>query len=119
MGLKVLKRLMLQHCDKVMAVDNDCHFLSVSSSVSKISRSTPPCNAAGEFLVLHLFPSFEAGILSQLFPHLCDWFLLRFLANGLLDIMYDIPSQKNVKECIVSEDEFSREKPLALYENKL
>jgi ATP-dependent Clp protease ATP-binding subunit ClpX len=44
---------------------------------------------------------------------------LRFLAIGLLDIMYDIPSQKNAKECIISEEVISkREKPLILYENK-
>jgi ATP-dependent Clp protease ATP-binding subunit ClpX len=37
----------------------------------------------------------------------------------MLDIMYDIPSQKNIKECIISEEVISkRGKPLILYENK-
>jgi len=37
----------------------------------------------------------------------------------MLDIMYDMPSQENIKECIISEDVISkREKPLILYENK-
>jgi ATP-dependent Clp protease ATP-binding subunit ClpX len=37
----------------------------------------------------------------------------------MLEIMYDIPSQENVKECVISEDVIlKREKPLILYENK-
>ncbi len=38
----------------------------------------------------------------------------------MLDIMYDIPSQENVKECVVSEDVIlKREKPLLVYENRI
>ncbi len=45
--------------------------------------------------------------------------LRAILEDVMLDIMYDIPSQENVKECIVSEDVIlKREKPLILYENK-
>jgi ATP-dependent Clp protease ATP-binding subunit ClpX len=37
----------------------------------------------------------------------------------MLDIMYDIPSQENVKECVISEDVIlKREKPLIVYENR-
>lgn len=45
--------------------------------------------------------------------------LRAILEDVMLDIMYDIPSQENVKECIISEDVIlKREKPLMLYENK-
>ena len=45
--------------------------------------------------------------------------LRAILEDAMLDIMYDIPSQENVKECIISEDVIlKREKPLILYENK-
>ena len=45
--------------------------------------------------------------------------LRAILEDVMLDIMYDIPSQENVKECVVSEDVIlKREKPLILYENK-
>ncbi len=37
----------------------------------------------------------------------------------MLDIMYDIPSQENVKECVISEEVIlKREKPLIVYENR-
>jgi ATP-dependent Clp protease ATP-binding subunit ClpX len=45
--------------------------------------------------------------------------LRAILEDVMLEIMYDIPSQENVKECVISEDViFKREKPLILYENK-
>jgi ATP-dependent Clp protease ATP-binding subunit ClpX len=45
--------------------------------------------------------------------------LRAILEDVMLEIMYDIPSQENVKECVVGEDVISkREKPLILYENK-
>ena len=45
--------------------------------------------------------------------------LRAILEDVMLEIMYDIPSQENVKECVVGEDVIvKREKPLILYENK-
>ena len=45
--------------------------------------------------------------------------LRAILEDVMLDIMYDIPSQENVKECVISEDVIlKREKPLILYETK-
>jgi ATP-dependent Clp protease ATP-binding subunit ClpX len=45
--------------------------------------------------------------------------LRAILEDVMLDIMYDIPSQENVKECVISENVIEkREKPLILYENK-
>ncbi len=45
--------------------------------------------------------------------------LRAILEDVMLDIMYDIPSQENVNECVVSKDVIlKREKPLILYENK-
>jgi len=45
--------------------------------------------------------------------------LRAILEDVMLDIMYDIPSQENVKECIIGEDVIlKREKPLILYESK-
>ncbi len=45
--------------------------------------------------------------------------LRAILEDAMLDIMYDMPSQENVKECIISEDVISKkEKPLILYESK-
>ena len=45
--------------------------------------------------------------------------LRAILEDVMLEIMYDIPSQENVKECIIGEDVIlKREKPLILYENK-
>ncbi len=41
------------------------------------------------------------------------------LEDVMLDIMYDIPSEENVKECIIGEEVIlKKEKPLLLYENK-
>lgn len=37
----------------------------------------------------------------------------------MLDVMYDIPSQSNVKECIISEEvAFKRKSPILVYENE-
>jgi len=45
--------------------------------------------------------------------------LRAILEDVMLEIMYDIPSQENVKECVVGEDVISkREKPVIFYENK-
>jgi len=45
--------------------------------------------------------------------------LRAILEDVMLDIMYDIPSQENVKECVIGEDVIlKREKPLLVYENK-
>jgi len=45
--------------------------------------------------------------------------LRAILEDVMLEIMYDIPSQENVKECVISEEVIlKREKPLILYENK-
>ncbi len=45
--------------------------------------------------------------------------LRAILEDAMLDIMYDIPSQENIKECIISEEVIlKREKPLILYESK-
>ena len=45
--------------------------------------------------------------------------LRAILEDVMLEIMYDIPSQENIRECVISEDVvLKREKPLMLYENK-
>jgi len=45
--------------------------------------------------------------------------LRAILEDAMLDIMYDIPSQENIKECIISEEVILKgEKPLILYESK-
>ena len=45
--------------------------------------------------------------------------LRAILEEIMLDIMYDIPSQENVKECVISEEVIlKREKPLIVYENR-
>jgi ATP-dependent Clp protease ATP-binding subunit ClpX len=37
----------------------------------------------------------------------------------MLDVMYDLPSQENVKECIISEDVVARtQAPILVYENE-
>ena len=37
----------------------------------------------------------------------------------MLDVMYDVPSAENVKECIVSEEVVSQQKqPILVYENE-
>jgi ATP-dependent Clp protease ATP-binding subunit ClpX len=45
--------------------------------------------------------------------------LRSILESIMLDIMYDLPSQPNLKECIVNEDTIlHKEKPIVLYEKK-
>jgi len=45
--------------------------------------------------------------------------LRAILETSMLDIMYEIPSTENVKECVIGEDViFNKEKPIYLYEQK-
>ncbi len=45
--------------------------------------------------------------------------LRSILESIMLEIMYELPSQSNIKECIVSEDTIlNQEKPIVLYEKK-
>ncbi|MBI4843494.1 MAG: ATP-dependent Clp protease ATP-binding subunit ClpX [Nitrospirae bacterium] len=45
--------------------------------------------------------------------------LRAILENSMLDVMYDIPSQKGIKECIITEGMISNnEKPVLLFEEK-
>lgn len=45
--------------------------------------------------------------------------LRSILETIMLDIMYDLPSQTNIKECIISEETIvNKEKPIVLYEKK-
>ncbi|MDI6775946.1 MAG: ATP-dependent Clp protease ATP-binding subunit ClpX [Syntrophales bacterium] len=45
--------------------------------------------------------------------------LRSILENAMLDIMYDIPSRQDVRECVISEDVIlNRERPILLYEAK-
>lgn len=46
--------------------------------------------------------------------------LRAILENSMLDIMYEIPTQKNIKECIISEEVITKnEQPILLYEETL
>ena len=37
----------------------------------------------------------------------------------MLDVMYDLPSKSNIKECIISEEVVNRKKdPILVYENE-
>jgi ATP-dependent Clp protease ATP-binding subunit ClpX len=46
--------------------------------------------------------------------------LRSILEDIMLDVMYEIPSQSNIKECIINEDVvLKKEKPLLVYEKKL
>lgn len=46
--------------------------------------------------------------------------LRSILEDIMLDVMYEIPSQSNIKECIINEDVvLKREKPILVYEKKL
>ena len=46
--------------------------------------------------------------------------LRAILENAMLDIMYDIPSQANIKECIINEDVIlNRGNPIIVYENRV
>ncbi|MGC8811669.1 MAG: ATP-dependent Clp protease ATP-binding subunit ClpX, partial [bacterium] len=45
--------------------------------------------------------------------------LRAILESIMLDIMYEIPSQNNIRECIINEDTIlKKEKPIVLYEKK-
>lgn len=45
--------------------------------------------------------------------------LRSILENTMLEVMYDIPSQNNIKECVISEDVvLKKEKPILIYETK-
>ncbi|MBF0549826.1 MAG: ATP-dependent Clp protease ATP-binding subunit ClpX [Deltaproteobacteria bacterium] len=45
--------------------------------------------------------------------------LRAILESAMLDIMYEIPSMENVRECVISEEVIlNRESPILLYENK-
>ena len=45
--------------------------------------------------------------------------LRSILENIMLDVMYEIPSQSNIKECIISEEViFNKESPIILYEKE-
>jgi ATP-dependent Clp protease ATP-binding subunit ClpX len=45
--------------------------------------------------------------------------LRSILESIMLDIMYELPSQSNIKECIISEETIvNKEKPIVLYEKK-
>jgi len=46
--------------------------------------------------------------------------LRSILENAMLDIMYDVPSQSNIKEVVISEDVISHnEKPIVVYEQQV
>jgi ATP-dependent Clp protease ATP-binding subunit ClpX len=45
--------------------------------------------------------------------------LRSILENTMLEIMYDIPSQEDIKECVISEEVvLKEEKPILIYETK-
>ena len=45
--------------------------------------------------------------------------LRSILENTMLDIMYDIPSRRDVRECVISEDAvLNKEKPIFIFEKK-
>ncbi len=45
--------------------------------------------------------------------------LRAILENTLLDLMYEIPSQYNIRECVISEEViFNKEKPIIIYEKE-
>jgi ATP-dependent Clp protease ATP-binding subunit ClpX len=45
--------------------------------------------------------------------------LRSILENIMLDIMYDIPSQQDIRECVISEDVIlNKEKPILIFEKK-
>ena len=46
--------------------------------------------------------------------------LRSILENSMLDIMYDVPSQPNVREVVISEDViYHKEKPIVVYEQQV
>jgi ATP-dependent Clp protease ATP-binding subunit ClpX len=45
--------------------------------------------------------------------------LRSILENTMLEVMYDIPSQNDIKECVISEEVvLKKEKPILIYEGK-
>ena len=45
--------------------------------------------------------------------------LRSILESIMLDIMYELPSQHNIRECIISEETIThKEKPIVLYEKE-
>jgi len=45
--------------------------------------------------------------------------LRSILENTMLEVMYEIPSQRDIKECVISEDVVTNnEKPILIYETK-
>ena len=45
--------------------------------------------------------------------------LRSILENTMLEVMYEIPSETNIKECVISEDVvLKKEKPILIYETK-
>ena len=45
--------------------------------------------------------------------------LRAILEQAMLDVMYEIPSQRNIREVVISEDVINRrEKPLIVYEKE-
>jgi ATP-dependent Clp protease ATP-binding subunit ClpX len=45
--------------------------------------------------------------------------LRSILENTMLEIMYDIPSRNDIKECVINEDVvLKKEKPILIYETK-
>ena len=45
--------------------------------------------------------------------------LRSILENTMLEVMYDIPSQRDIKECVISEEVvINKEKPILIYETK-
>jgi ATP-dependent Clp protease ATP-binding subunit ClpX len=46
--------------------------------------------------------------------------LRAIMENTMLDVMYEIPSQSNIRECIISEEVvFHHESPILLYEKEV
>jgi len=45
--------------------------------------------------------------------------LRSILENTMLEVMYDIPSQRDIKECVISEEVVTnKEEPILIYETK-
>jgi len=45
--------------------------------------------------------------------------LRSILENTMLEVMYDIPSQRGIKECVISEEVvLNKEKPILIYDTK-
>jgi len=45
--------------------------------------------------------------------------LRSILENTMLEVMYDVPSETDIKECVISEEVvLKKEKPILIYETK-